>query len=252
LETEHALGVDDVSQARFDVQVATGSAKPPGGVLHVLAIGVDKFGNKAGGLHLDYAAEDAHDVASSLLDSQKGAAGKASLHADVSLTYLPNDKADSAAILDALDAMAQSMAKNEQGQDVAVILVSNHGEMIDGQFYLIPYGFDAGSQGRSIKSAVSASEFAKKVEALATHGKVLLLLDACHSGAVGAQGWATDPDAKVLQDAMDKENSTVLTSSKKNELSEELPEWEQASSLRRSWTPSRARRLMKASSASRR
>jgi uncharacterized caspase-like protein len=206
LETEHALGVDDVSQARFDVQVATGSAKPPGGVLHVLAIGVDKFGNKAGGLHLDYAAEDAHDVASSLLDSQKGAAGKASLHADVSLTYLPNDKADSAAILDALDAMAQSMAKNEQGQDVAVILVSSHGEMIDGQFYLIPYGFDAGSQGRSIKSAVSASEFAKKVEALATHGKVLLLLDACHSGAVGAQGWATDPDAKVLQDAMDKEN----------------------------------------------
>jgi uncharacterized caspase-like protein len=54
---------------------------------------------------------------------------------------------------------------------------------------------------------------------------VLLLLDACHSGAVGAQTWATDPDAKVLQDAMDLENVTVLTSSKKNELSEELPEW---------------------------
>jgi uncharacterized caspase-like protein len=117
------------------------------------------------------------------------------------------------------------MADNEQGQDVALILVSSHGEMIDGQFYLIPYGFDAGSQGRSIKSAVSASEFAKKVEALAAHGKVLLLLDACHSGAVGAQGWAKDPDAKVLEDAMDLENVTVLTSSRRNELSEELPEW---------------------------
>ena len=225
LETAHALGADDISQARFDVQAATGSAKPPGGVLHVLAIGVDKFGEKAGDLHLDYAAEDAHDVATALLESQKGSPGKTSLYADVSLTYLPNDKADGAAILDALDAMAQSMAKNEQGQDTAVVLVSSHGEMIDGQFYLIPYGFDAGSQGRSIKSAVSASEFAKKVEALAKYGKVLLLLDACHSGAVGAQGWATDPDAKVLQDAMDKENVTVLTSSKRNELSEELPEW---------------------------
>ena len=117
------------------------------------------------------------------------------------------------------------MANNEQGQDVALILVSSHGEMIDGRFYLIPYGFDAGSQGRSIKSAVSASEFAKRAEALAAHGKVLLLLDACHSGAVGAQGSAKDPDAKVLQDAMDLENVTVLTSSKKNELSEELPEW---------------------------
>jgi hypothetical protein len=51
------------------------------------------------------------------------------------------------------------------------------------------------------------------------------LLDACHSGAVGAQGWAKDPDAKVLEDTMDLENVTVLTSSKRNELSEELPDW---------------------------
>jgi WD40 repeat protein len=225
LETAHALGVDDMTQARLDVQAKTGSAKPPGGVLHVLAIGVDKFGDKAGGLQLNYAAEDAHDVASALLDSQKDGPGKASLYADVDLQYLPNDEADGAAILDHLDAMAQRMAKSEQGQDVAVILVSSHGEMIDGQFYLIPYGFDAGSQGRSIKSAVSASEFAKKVGALAAYGKVLLLLDACHSGAVGAQTWAKDPDAKALEDVMDMENVTVLTSSKKNELSEELPEW---------------------------
>jgi WD40 repeat protein len=225
LETARALGVDDMTQARLEVQGKTGSAKPPGGVLHVLTIGVDKFGDKAGGLHLDYAVEDARDVASALLDSQKGAASNASLYADVGLTYLANDRADGPAILDALDAMAQRMAKSEPGQDVAVILVSSHGEMIDGQFYLIPYGFDPGSQGRSVKSAVSASEFAKKVGALAAHGKVLVLLDACHSGAVGAQDWAKNPDAKVLQDAMDMENVTVLTSSRKNELSEELPEW---------------------------
>ncbi len=31
LETAHALGVDDISQARCDVQAATGSVKPPGG-----------------------------------------------------------------------------------------------------------------------------------------------------------------------------------------------------------------------------
>jgi WD40 repeat protein len=101
LETARALGVDDMAQARLDVQAKTGSAEPPGGALHVLAIGVDKFGDKAGGLHLDYAAEDAHDVASALLESQKGGPRKASLYADVKVTYLPNEKADSAAILDA-------------------------------------------------------------------------------------------------------------------------------------------------------
>jgi Caspase domain len=225
LETAHALGVDDISQARFDVQAATGSAKPPGGVLHVLAIGVDKFGDKASSLHLDYAAEDAHDVASALLDSQIGSPTKVSLYSDVSFTYLSNEQANNAAILDALDAMAQSMAENDQGQDVAVILVSSHGEMIQGKFYLIPYGFDPTSPNASRLSGVSASDFAEKVAAIAAHGKVLLLLDACHSGAVGAGSFATDPSAKVLQDAMDLENVTVLTSSKKNELSEELPEW---------------------------
>ncbi len=136
LETAHALGVDDISQARFDVQAQTGSAKPPGGVLHVLAIGVDTFGDKAGGLHLDYAAEDAHDVANALLESQKGAPGKPSLYADVSVQYLPNDRAGHTAILDALDAMARGMRTSGPDQDVAVILVSSHGEMIDGQFYL--------------------------------------------------------------------------------------------------------------------
>ena len=89
--------------------------------------------------------------------------------------------------------------------------------MIDDQFYLIPYDFDATSRNAATGSAVAASAFAKKVASIAKHGRVLLLLDTCHSGAVGAGGWATDPDAKVLRDAMDMENVTVLTSSKKNE-----------------------------------
>jgi WD40 repeat protein len=225
LETAHALGVDDITVARLDVQKATGSAKPPGGALNVLAIGVDDFGDKAEGLHLDYAAEDAHDVATALMNSQKGGPGKASLYADVKVAYLPNEKADGAAILDALDAMADSLAKSGSDQDVAVILFSSHGEMIDGQFYLIPHGFDAGSKGRSVTTAVSASQFGERIGKIAAHAKVLLLLDACYSGAVGAQAWAKDPDAKVLEDALDIDNVTVLTSSRKTENSEELPEW---------------------------
>jgi WD40 repeat protein len=226
LETARAIGIDEITQARLDVQAKTGSAKPPGGVLHVLAIGINKFGGNAGGLHLDYAVEDAHDVANAILESQKGSPDKASLYADVRLSYLPNEKANKTAILDALDGMAQSMAANVPGEDVALILISTHGEMIDGQFYFVPHDFlGNASKNAATSSALSATEFAKKIQALASHGKVLLLLDACHSGAVGAQGWATDPDAKVLQDAVNLENVTVLTSSKKNELSQELPEW---------------------------
>jgi WD40 repeat protein len=225
LETARALGIDDISTTRLEVQAKTGSAKPPGAVLHVLAIGVDHFGDKAGGLHLDYAAEDARDVADMLRDSQKIAPGKPSLYADVKVTYLPNDQASNTAIRDALDDMADGMKTSDPDQDVAVILVSSHGELIDGQFYLVPYGVDIGSKNKIIASALSASDFAKKVQDIAKHGKVLLLLDSCHSGAVGPGGWATDPDAKVLRDAMNMENVTVLTSYDKNGLSEELPGW---------------------------
>jgi hypothetical protein len=52
----------------------------------------------------------------------------------VKVTYLPNDKASKTAIEDALDAMAESIAKSADDQDTAVILVSSHGEMIGGQF----------------------------------------------------------------------------------------------------------------------
>ena len=227
LETEHALGVEDVSVARLEVQAKTGSAKPPGGVLHVLAVGIDNFGDKAGGLHLDYAAEDAHDVASALRDSQKMAPGKPGLYADVKVTYLKNDEANNTAIRDALDDLAGSMKSGDADQDVAVILVSSHGELIDGHFYLVPYGVDIGSKNKIASSTLSASNFAKQVQAIAKHGKVLLLLDSSHffSGAVGPGGWATDPDAKVLRDALNMENVTVLTSSDKKGLSEELPNW---------------------------
>jgi hypothetical protein len=67
LETARALGIADVTKVRAFVQVATDSAKPPGALLHVLAVGIDHFGEKAGGLRLDYAVEDAHDVATDLL-----------------------------------------------------------------------------------------------------------------------------------------------------------------------------------------
>ncbi len=62
LQTARTLGIADLALARCDVQAKTGSAKSPGQVLHVLAIGIDKFGDRAGGLHLDYADDDARDV----------------------------------------------------------------------------------------------------------------------------------------------------------------------------------------------
>lgn len=225
LETARALGIADVAKARLSVQAATGSEKPPGAILNVLVIGINQFGDKAVGLHLDYAVDDARDVASALLASQRAAPGKASLYGEVSIQKLTNAEAGRNEILEAMDAMARTMRTSDSDQDVAFILFSSHGEMIDGQFYLIPYGFDARTTTSMETSSVSADEFARKVKILAQRGKVLLLLDACHSGAVGPGGASTKSDASVLRDAVNSDNVTVLTSSAKDELSQELPAW---------------------------
>jgi hypothetical protein len=94
-----------------------------------------------------------------------------------------------------------------------VILLSSHSEMIDGQYYLVPYDFDARSSNAGAATAISASEFAKKV--IPEHGRVLLLLN-CHPRRGRGRRRGDRPDAKVLEDAMDLENVTVLTSSKGN------------------------------------
>jgi hypothetical protein len=56
------------------------------------------------------------------------------------LQYLANEKASRTGILEAMDAIASVMRKSPADEDVAVILVSSHGEMIEGQFYLVPLG----------------------------------------------------------------------------------------------------------------
>jgi hypothetical protein len=218
LSTKGALGAADLTSARLAVQAATGSANAPGAVLHVLAIGVDQFG-------LHYAAEDARGVADALGDTQKIAAGKASLYADVTRTTLVDEGASRIAILEAVDDLTRSMRRSVGDQDVAVILFSGHGEMIENKYYLIPYGVDISTPTKMEASSVWIEEFAAKIKFLAQRGRVLLLFDACHSGAVGPGGESPVLDAGVLRDALNSNSITVLTSSDKDELSREDPGW---------------------------
>src|SRR5262249_28953372 len=111
-------------------------------------------------------------------------------------------------------------------QDMAVVLFSGHGTMIDERFYLLPYGVDASTPAKLKASAMPASEFQAEVAKLAEHGRVLVLLDACRSGAVTADGAKLVPNADRLRTAMSLPNVTVLTSSSADTLSREDPQWQ--------------------------
>jgi len=130
METARAIGVYEIAKARQAVQRRTGSSVAPGARLHVLAIGVSDYGEQARHLRLKFADKDAQDVASALVNTQ------GSLYADVLAQRLRNDEATTPGIFDALATMRAGMAAGE-GRDLAVVLFSGHGAMVDGKFYLL-------------------------------------------------------------------------------------------------------------------
>jgi WD40 repeat protein len=216
LETARALGIADIKAARRDVQIATGSKKAPGARLHVLTIGVSDYGDKAKDLRLKFAHRDAQDVASALVNTQDGG-----LYAEIKPMFLHDRTADKAGIFDALAAMDRNMGSGG-GHDLAVVMFSGHGTMIDGQFYLVPHGADNSTPARLKVSAIAAAEFQSEITKLAQHGRVLVLLDACRSaGLIGAL-----PAADLLKSALAASNVTVLTSSKADKLSREDETWQ--------------------------
>ena len=107
------------------------------------------------------------------------------------------------------------------GQDMAVVMFSGHGAVMDGQFYLVPHGVDSGTKAALKSSAIAASEFQREILNLSRHGRVLVLLDACRSAGLidGALG------ASLLSSAVAAGNVTVLTSSKADKLSREDEAW---------------------------
>jgi WD40 repeat protein len=217
METARALGIADMKAARRDVQVATGSAKAPGARLHVLTIGVSDYGEKAKDLKLKFAERDAQDVANALINTQDGG-----LYAEVKAQFLHDGTANKEGIFDGLAAVERNMGSGSGG-DLAVIMFSGHGTMIDGQFYLVPYGADDSTPTRLKSSAIPAAEFQSLISKVASHGRVLVLLDACRSaGLIGA----AVPGADVLKTALASSNVTVLTSSSADKLSREDEKWQ--------------------------
>lgn len=214
METARALGLADMAAARDAVRRRTGTA--PGARLHVLTVGIDDYGERAKSLKLHYAAKDAKDVMAALAGEQGTPYGKV-----IPQTITDKD-ATRDGILDALHAMRDGMRASDPTQDVAVLLFSGHGEMLDGEFHFIAHGVDPLRPSQMAASSLSLSELRKQLGLLAERGRVLLLLDACKSGAAGA---APVPDAKALSTALAGNNITVITSSGPGEKSYESDRW---------------------------
>ena len=89
----------------------------------------------------------------------------------------------------------------------------------DGTLYLSSYDTDIRDAVGMKSTALSVDAFKGELTEIAKHGRVLVLLDACHSGATSLEGSSPAVDAAVLRREFAAANVNVLTSSGRSEAS---------------------------------
>jgi hypothetical protein len=137
--------------------------------LHVIAVGIDQYAQKA--LELKCAVADAQGLADAF---GKHCAGQANLFGKAQVTPLLNKDANRAAVLDALKGARQAV----KAGDLLVFSFAGHGVKQGKKFYLLTVDADP---DKLAETALSGDDLRAALADLPC--QVLLLLDACHSAA---------------------------------------------------------------------
>jgi WD40 repeat protein len=217
-ETPRALGMVAIEEHSFQITIRTNSRLSKEAQLHLLTIGISAYNEeRAKHLRLQFAERDATELARTLIDTQS------SLYAEVWPQVLTDDKASKESINRALDTIRTGM---KQGRgDLAVVHFSGHGALVNGRLNLLPYDVDARDPVSIWSTGLWVEELRGALLTLAQLDRVLVLLDACHSGAITADGKALSMNSTELRLGLAAANVMVLTSSSGAEVSLERPEW---------------------------
>lgn len=153
--------------------------------LHILAIGINNYidkGSVAPGdaevkrfPPLGLAVRDAKALAKALKRAAEGTYGGASV-----LTILDNE-----ASAGNLDSVMMEMAGKVAPRDTFIFYAAAHGYSHEGRFYLIPQDYQGGVDPRSLATrAIDQFKLQEWIVTRVRAKKVLILLDACESGAL--------------------------------------------------------------------
>lgn len=222
LETPRALGLAKLARDRKYVEEIVDSPAPPGPQLHVLTIGISRHVNDPR-LDLDFADDDATAPNKELLRQDGGLCARVNLAKPI-----VDDAATLRNILDGLRDLERRMTPDEE--DVAVILFSGHGTKVGEDYYLLPSDVDASDDTGIEASGLDIDRVLKLIGRMGEKGKVLVLLDACHSGAILKGSKATSPpDITSIREELAAAGNGVIVMSTSSgiEVSRESPDWQQ-------------------------
>lgn len=165
--------------------VQIGQDRRYNGRLRYVGIAVDNYHRMAANQNLAFAVRDAQLMRDSLLEL------RATRRGEIGAIVLANAQATRTAILETL----RQAAAETGPDDTLVISFAGHGARVGDRFYYLPHG---GSFADATESGV---EWRLIAEALVpAQGRVLVLLDACHSGS--ASGDAIVPNDAYAEQLM--------------------------------------------------
>lgn len=163
--------------------------------LHFIGVGVSKF--KDSQYDLNYAEADASAIAKIFEEPGE-------MYNQSHTTTLLNDQATRDNIIKSV----QNLKKNVSEKDVVVLFIASHGFIYENNFFILPHD----AQSTSLPStSVRWDQLSDDLAVLPC--KVLLILDACHSGQLGTNFAAKAPDnTEALRTMASDEYGVVIMS----------------------------------------
>lgn len=211
----HTIAVQAVTQTSRALspwlEVSNGAKETGPANLYVLAMGINDY---PAGMKLKYAASDAEVIAATLKDKSKSLFGK------IEAKVVTDKKATRKGITEGFEWLASVMTP----RDVAVVVFSGHGANDkQGNQYLIPADINPSNP---YATSIPGYQFKNLLGDLP--GRVICVLDACHSGGVAEGNKRKSLMDDLVRDLVSEEYGViVLCSSAGSEVSLELGELKQ-------------------------
>ena len=176
--------------------------------LHIVTIGINHYRDSR--FDLDYGVPDAKAVLQRISQSIAGVFQRV-------IAYQMFDEAASRAkILEMLAALRQIPP-----DDVLVIYIASHGEIVGNDWYLVPYDANFRSEEDIARTGIGAKDLRDAVSRLAAQ-RIMLMIDSCKSGG-SIDVLASAIDKKVLRSLGREAGVAILAASRKDQLAAELP-----------------------------
>lgn len=202
-----ALSRDRIESRPAKVKVEyTGAERKS--VLHVVAVGISGYKNPA--LNLNYGVSDAEGIVGHFAKQPK------TLYRDVVVHKLYDKQATKSAILELLDSL-----KATNPEDAVLIYLAGHGDTLGESWYFMPYEVRYPEREDEVKTyGLSSAEINDRIKDMGAQ-KVLMLVDACKSGAalVAFRGFE---DRKALMRVARASGVHVVAAAGKEQFAAEL------------------------------